>query len=93
MSDWIVSMKLVDGNGIVRNLPDDIGTVSVSPEEVMKAAQVNLGVFGVILEFTVKVQPMSRCKVYNIFTKKLEVSLYIHHVECFIDNVLLVDFS
>ena len=76
MSDWIVSMKLVDGNGTVRNLPDEIGTVSVSPEEVLKAAQANLGVFGVILEFTVKVQPMSHSKVNNIFTMKLRVSLY-----------------
>ena len=73
MSDWIVSLKLVDGNGDVRSLPDDIGTVSVSPDDVLKAAQATMGVFGVITEFTVKVQPMSHCRVNNIFDSKVKV--------------------
>ena len=73
MSDWIVGMKLVDGNGVIRSLPGDIGTLPVSPEEVMKAAKVNLGLFGVILEFTMKVQPMSNSQVKNIFSLKMEV--------------------
>ena len=63
----------MDGNGDVRSLPDDIGTVSVSPDDVLKAAQATMGVFGVVLEFTVKVQPMSHCKVNNIFNLKMEV--------------------
>ena len=66
-------MKLVDGNGDIRSLPGDIGSLPVSTEDVMKAARANLGVYGVILEFTIKVQPMSNCQVKNIFTKKVEV--------------------
>ena len=73
LSDWVVSMKLVDGNGDIRSLPGDIGSSSVSPDDVMKAAQANLGLYGVILEFTIKVQPMSNCQVKNIFTQKVEV--------------------
>ena len=80
MSDWIVSMKLVDGSGAVRTLPQDTTATNLSPgespvssEDILKAAQANLGLFGVILEFTVKVQPMSNCTVNNIFTKKMKV--------------------
>ena len=73
LSDWVISLKLVDGNGDVRSLPDDIGTVSVSPDDVLKAAQATMGIFGVVLEFTVKVQPMSHCQVNNIFNLKMEV--------------------
>ena len=73
LSDWIVSLKLVDGNGDVRSLPGDIGSVSISTEDVMKAARTNLGLYGVILEFTMKVQPMSNCEVKNIFNLKMEV--------------------
>jgi hypothetical protein len=65
-------MKLVDGNGVIRSLPGDIDSTSVSPEDVMKAAQTNLGLYGVILEFTVKVQPMSNCEVNNVFNLKME---------------------
>ena len=76
MSDWIVSLRVVDGGGEIRNLPNDPEAKSVTPEEVLKAAQVNLGLFGVVLEFTVKVQPMSKSDVKNIFSKKLEVNVY-----------------
>ena len=82
MCDWIVSMKLVDGNGNIRTLPEDAAATNVYPgesfvttEDVLKAAQTNLGLFGVILEITVKVQPMSNCTVNNIFTKKMKVIL------------------
>ena len=68
-------MKLVDGNGVIRSLPGDIDSTSVSPEDVMKAAQTNLGLYGVILEFTLKVQPMSNCEVRNIFDLKMEVNI------------------
>ena len=67
-------MKLVDGNGVIRSLPGDIDSTSVSPEDVMKAARTNLGLYGVILEFTLKVQPMSNCEVKNVFDLKMEVN-------------------
>ena len=74
-------MKLVDGSGAVRTLASSRhnshksfpGESPVSSEDILKAAQTNLGLFGVILEFTVKVQPMSNCTVNNIFTKKMKV--------------------
>ena len=78
MSDEIVSLKLVDGNGDVRTLPHDTkhkGELSVTPEEILKSVQVTLGVCGVVIEFTVKVKPMSNCTVHNIFNKKLEVNI------------------
>ena len=56
----------MDGNGDVRSLPDDIGTVSVSPDDVLKAAQATMGVFAVVLELTVKVHLMSHCQVKNM---------------------------
>ena len=61
---------MVDGNGQIRHLPDD---GDGNHDDILKAAQVNLGLFGVILEFTVKVKPMSNCKVDNIFSMKMEV--------------------
>ena len=70
MSDWIVGMQLVDGKGEVRCLPRDKHANS----DVMKAARVNLGLFGVVLEFTVKVKPMSKCRVKNDFTLKVKVN-------------------
>ena len=77
-------MKLVDGNGDIRTIPDDHvtptnlspGESPVSTEDTLKAAQANLGLFGVILEFTVKVQPMSNCTVNNIFTTTMKVHPY-----------------
>ena len=80
VSDLIVSMKLVDGNGNIRILPEDISATNLSPgettvssDDVLKAIQTNLGLFGVILEFTLKVEPMSNCTVNNIFTKRMKV--------------------
>ena len=64
---------MVDGNAQVRHLPYDSAATSVSPEQVLKAAQVHLGLFGVVLEYTVKVQPMSNSTVDNIFSLKMEV--------------------
>ena len=73
LSDWIVSMKVVDGNAQIRHLPDE--SMSYRDDNIiLKAAQVNLGLFGVILEFTAIVKPMSNCTVDNIFSMKMEVT-------------------
>ena len=71
LSDWIVSMKVVDGNAQIRHLPDESMSYR---DDILKAAQVNLGLFGVILEFTAIVKPMSNCTVDNIFSMKMEVT-------------------
>lgn len=76
MSDWIIALKLVDGNGKVRTLPNDEmipPDSTVSPDEILKCAQVTLGLYGVVLEFTVQVKPMSNAEVHNIFDMRLEV--------------------
>lgn len=68
MSDWIVSLTLVDGKG-------DLKTISKtgSPDTDLKAAQVNLGLFGIVVEYTLEVKEMSNCRVENIFEKTLMV--------------------
>ena len=75
MSDWIVSMRVVDGTGDIQELPPKslpLG-VTVNPDQIQKAAQVCLGLFGVVIEYTVKVQPMSHSRVWNIFDKAMKV--------------------
>ncbi len=77
MCDWITTMKVVDGNGALRTLPgtasDLPGGTTVTIDEIRKAAQVSLGVFGVVVEFTLKVQPMSNRRVQNTFDYTLGV--------------------
>ena len=75
MSDWIVSMKVVDGAGNIRQLPPESPAkgVTVSKDQILKAAQVSLGLFGVTIEYTATVKPMSNCRVQNIFDQTLKV--------------------
>ncbi len=74
MSDWITTMKVVDGIGILRTLPDlESSGTGVTTDEILKAAQVCLGVFGVVVEFTLEVQPMSNRRVWNNFENTLGV--------------------
>ena len=67
MSDWIVSMTLVDGRG---------GLKTLNEGDKLLAGQTSLGVLGVVLEYTVKVQEMSYCRVQNDFEMKLGVSIH-----------------
>lgn len=64
-------MTVVNGNGEKQALErgDDL-----------LAGQASLGVLGVVLDFTIKVQDMSYCRVQNKFDTKFEVLLgsYIH---------------
>ena len=77
MSDWIVSMRVVDGAGNIKKLPPESlpDGVTVTDDQILKAAQVCLGLFGVVIEYTVKVQPMSNSKVWNIFDMSMKVLL------------------
>ena len=64
MSDWIVSMKLVDGKGDLKCLNEG---------DKLLAGQTSLGVLGVVVEFTLIVQEMSYSRVQNKFDMKLKV--------------------
>ena len=67
MSDWIVSLTFVDGNG-------DIQTISEKHNKShLTAAQANLGLFGVVVEYTLEVKNMSLRRVQNEFEMKLMV--------------------
>ena len=75
MSDLIKSLKLVDGNGTLRTLPEiQPASAEVSTKDVLLAAQVSLGVLGVVVEFTLEVQEMSTCRVQNLFDMEVNVS-------------------
>ncbi len=68
-------MKVVDGEGELRQLPPESlpPGVTMNSDQILKAAQVNLGLFGVAVEYTVTVKPMSNCRVQNIFDQTLQV--------------------
>ena len=71
MSDWMTSMKVVNSKGEVQTIPDE----NLSPEEkeeILQAARVNLGVFGIIVEMTIKVSLLEKVKVENHFNIKVE---------------------
>lgn len=74
MCDWITSLKLVDGNGKLLTVPKDVSIVGMDEKKILKAAQVNLGVFGVVVEYTLTVKKMTNCRVKNIFDRCLGVS-------------------
>lgn len=59
-------MKIVNYKGEVQTIPDE----ALSPDEkedVLKAARVNLGTFGIIVEMTINVSPMENVRVENLF--------------------------
>ena len=69
-SDWIKSLKLVDGNGEIRTYPEDIPAKlpeGISQEDVMNALRASLGVFGIVVEFTLKVEESFSVQVNNTF--------------------------
>ena len=66
-------MVFVDGNGQVKTIPDVLPH-SLDHETALRAAQVNLGLFGVMVEITVGVTPMVNADVNNDFTFDLSVS-------------------
>ena len=75
MLDWITSVVFVDGNGQLRTIPDGVPSNPHLPKDTaLKAAQVNLGLFGVMIEVTIGVKPMVNADVNNDFTFDLSVS-------------------
>lgn len=74
MSDLIESLKLVDGNGNYRTLSaKGEAPTGVTKKNVLLAAQTSLGVFGAVVQYTMKVMKMSTCRVQNLFNKKVNV--------------------
>ena len=71
MSDWIKSIKLVGPGGKERSFPKDFDDVElpigVTIEDAMNALRVHLGVFGVVVEITLKVELMESSKVRNFY--------------------------
>ena len=71
MSDWITSMQVVGPDGDVRTFPKDFDDVNlpkgVTVEDAMNALRVHLGVFGVVVEIRLKVEPMVSCEVRNFY--------------------------
>jgi hypothetical protein len=60
ISDFLTKIKAVTSQGEVRTFTD---------KEDLKSLGVNLGLFGVVTEQTMKVQPMQYVKVFNDFSK------------------------
>ena len=68
MADWITSLKIVDHTGKLRKYPDDLPTGgSITREEFMRALRVNMGLFGVVVEMTVKVEPMPTARLQTLY--------------------------
>ena len=71
MSDWITSIKVVGPEGKVRTFPNDFDDVKlpkgVTVDDAMNALRLNLGVFGVVVEITLKVEPMVSSEVRNSY--------------------------
>lgn len=63
-------MKVVNSNGDVQTIPDENLSES-EKEEVLKAARVSLGMFGIIVEMTLEVQSLAVVTVDNKFDRKL----------------------
>ena len=59
-------MKVVNYKGEVQTIPDE-NLSSDEKENVLKAARINLGTFGIIVEMTVNVSPMENVQVDNFF--------------------------
>lgn len=71
MSDFITSIKLVGSGGDTRTFPKDFDDVklpaTVSLRDAMNALRVHLGVFGVVVEITLRVQPTQSTEVNNFY--------------------------
>jgi DNA-binding phage protein len=71
MSDFVTRMKLVGPDGETRTFPNDFKGVKlpkgVTVDDAMNALRVHLGVFGVVVEITLKVEPMVSSEVRNYY--------------------------
>ena len=73
MSDHIKSITIVDYNGDVKEYPKDFHNLPFDEETAMNILRVNLGLFGVVVEFTLRLQPMQYVTTKNTFPSVAEV--------------------
>ena len=77
MSDFIESIKLVGPGGEVRTFPKDFDDVQlpdhVTRADAMNALKVHLGVFGVVVEITLKLQQMKSAEVRHFYPQMGEL--------------------
>ena len=67
MSDLIKSIVIVDHNGDLKEYPKDFHDLPFDEDTAMNILRVNLGVFGVVVEFTLRLQPMQYVTTNNTF--------------------------
>lgn len=58
-------MKVVNSKGDIQTIPSDDS--KLDKEQVLRAARVNLGTFGIIVEMTIKIWPIFNVHVDNVF--------------------------
>ena len=58
----VTRVKIVDCSGEVRTYPDDLPEGS-NKEEAMKGIRMSMGVFGAVIEMTIKVEKLKTAKV------------------------------
>ena len=71
VSDWITSLKIVKSDGEVytyseHDLPGKRPS-DLAPEDAMNALRVNMGVFGALVELTLRVEPAKTVQVDQTF--------------------------
>ena len=82
MSDWVTAVTLVDSKGEIREFSQD----KDKDRDVMKAVQVNLGMFGVMITVTMKVQKEFMVKTDNLFLKLKDFFFDPKHLREFVRN-------
>ena len=71
VSDLLTELKIVNGQGqIVTYGPETESQGCISAHDILAAAKVNLGLFGIAVEYTLKVVPMKYVLIECI-TKKV----------------------
>ena len=66
VSDYLLSMKVVNSKGEIQTIPDPC-LPEDEKTEILKAARVSLGTFGVIIEMTLSIPDMKIVDVQNRF--------------------------
>ena len=67
VSDWITAVTLVDSKGEIREFSQE-----KDGNDVMKAIQVSLGMFGIFIKITMKVKRQFLVRVDNLFPRLMD---------------------
>ena len=72
VSDFLTELKIVNGHGqIVTYGPQTQSQGGISAADIVAAAKVNLGLFGIAVEYTFKVVPMKYVLYQEIVDEKV----------------------